>query len=271
MQTAMHSIAAQRAAGRPLPPAAGFEALAYAWPEKGTLTMVAGRAGSMKSTFALSWALRMGAPCLYFSMDQQPRTMMPRAAAAWLNRPLEDVKNELRGGAGEWYAQRLAECRMSFAFGPQTMRTIGLEVDAYLEFWDRWPDIIVIDNLLDLDVDAEGYQAQVWAMGQLERLASVTGASVWVLHHCAESGDYGMPPPRSAITNKVVHKPELIYTLGYDGAGLLRVAVVKNRDNPACPDAGMYTQFAVDTDTLTVGSAAGRSWAVPQQNNYGRV
>jgi hypothetical protein len=265
VQTARQSIASQRATGTLLPAAAGFEALAYAWPEKGTLTMLAGRTGSLKSTFALSWALRMGSPCLYLSMDQQPRTMMPRAASAWLGRPLGDVKNDLRNGSREWYAQNFSSCNLSFAFGPQTMRTIGLEVDAYLEFWDRWPDIIVVDNLMDLDGDAEGYQAQVWAMGQLERLAAVTGASVWVLHHCGEFGDFSFPPPRSAITNKVVHKPELIYTLAYDGVGLLRVAVVKNRDNPACPDASSYVQFVVDTETLTVGPSRGSSWAVPQQ------
>jgi hypothetical protein len=260
----MHSIASERATGRPLPRAAGFEALSQAWPEGGTLAMFAGRTGSMKSTFALSLALRMGASCLYFSMDQQPRTMMPRTAAAYLGRPLASVKDDLRSGAREWYAQRLTNCRLSFAFGPQTMRTIGLEVDAYLEFWDKWPEIIIIDNLVNLDVDSEGYHAQVWAMGQLERLAAVTGASVWVLHHCGEFGDYGFPPPRSAIRNKVVDSPELIFTLGYDGAGLLRVAVVKNRDNVADPEATRWAQFAVDTETLTVGPFVGSSWAAPQ-------
>jgi hypothetical protein len=173
--------------------------------------------------------------------------MTHRLAAAWTGRTVAEVREDIRAGHAGWYAEKMRHCRMSLAFENNTFGGMGLELDAYLEFWGEWPETIIVDNLSDLVDEHHGVAAYAEAMKNLERLAAVTGASVWVLHHCREIKESSEPPSREDILYRLTQKPEIIYTLGYDPVSwILKLAVVKCRDGVA--DASARTAYAFQTD-----------------------
>jgi predicted ATP-dependent serine protease len=140
---------------------------------------------------------------------------------------------------------------------------IELEVKAYVELFGVAPELIVIDNLMNVAAETDNEWAGLRAiMVELHDMARQTEACVLVLHHVSEQSEYGkteMPPARRAIHGKVSQLPSLILTLGYDPSqGMLRVAPVKNRFGPHTADgsdfATLFVNYGVcqisDDDTI---------------------
>ena len=222
----------------------------YKWgwrPRRGDLVMIAGRSGSGKSTFAEFLVAEMGLPTLYFAADMTPYEASIKLACSRLRATTEQVEEMIEGGMGEEIFSMLAEVPITFSFGEITWKGIAVEMDAYVELWNRYPEVIVIDNLMDVEDCESDYTMQQEAMQFFTNISRETGATVIVLHHATDKSrdaniDPYMPPARKEIKNGMSEKPQNILTVALNPfSSEVNVAVVKQRMGKADQSAAQYT------------------------------
>lgn len=221
---------------------------------RGQVVMVAAAPNAGKSMFALVYAIKAQIPTLFFSADTDTTTVMIRALAHLTNRPQLTVEQHLRTEFENYDAHIQSMSNISWVFDSSpSLDDIEMELKAYIELYGMAPELIVIDNLMNVAAEHENEWAGLREiMMNLHDMARKTEACVLVLHHVSEQSEYGsptQPPPRRAIHGKVSQLPSVILTLGYDPVGgMLRVAPVKNRFGPHTADgsrsATLFTNFA---------------------------
>src|SRR5690606_28201869 len=117
------------------------------------------------------------------------------------------------------------------------------EVSAYVELYDRYPDIIIADNLSNVYKTTESeYGGYSDVMQKHLDLTRDTGATVIVLHHMLESGKDNVstkPAPVSGLDGKVSKLPELILSLAVE-ENMSKIATVKDRHTKAHPEADVW-------------------------------
>ena len=214
---------------------------------RGQLCMVAAAPNAGKSMFALVYAMQAKVPTLFFSADTDVTTVMIRAAAHISGHTQVTVETNLNSNPKyyESYFDKSSHIQWVFDSSP-SLDDIELEVKAYQELYGVPPQLIVVDNLMNVAAETDNEWAGLRAiMMELHDLARNTEACVLVLHHVSEASEYGdgmTPPARRAIQGKVSQLPALILTLGYDPMGqVLRVAAVKNRFGPNSADGKRNT------------------------------
>lgn len=209
----------------------------YAWgwkPRHSELMMISGRSGSGKSTLALFLAAKMKLPCLYFSADMTPSQITYKLAAMELERDSDELEAAWQedSRSHDEILGALADQDFMFSFGAITLDKIDSTLDAWVEMFDTWPAVIVIDNLMDMESAESDYHSQVAAMQYLHEMKTNTGSTVIVLHHASEGGeaDPYSPPARRDIKNKITEKPEQVLTVGLNpNKNEFRIAPVKQR------------------------------------------
>ena len=209
---------------------------------RGQLCMVAAAPNAGKSMFALIYAIKAARPTLFFSADTDITTVMIRAAAHLSGHEQVTVEPNLDSNPGyyEKHFEKIGHIQWVFDSSP-SLDDIELEVKAYQELYGIAPELIVVDNLMNVAAETDNEWAGLRAiMMELHDLARNTEACVLVLHHVSEQSEYGdgtLPPPRRSIHGKVSQLPSLMMTLGYDPMGkMLKVAAVKNRFGPNSAD-----------------------------------
>lgn len=219
---------------------------------RGQVCMVAAAPNAGKSMFALIYAVRAQAPTLFFSADTDTTTVMMRAAAHSSGHNQVTVEQNLSTNSHYYdkHFDRLGHIKWVFDSSP-SLDDIELEIKAYVELYGIAPELIIIDNLMNVAAETDNEWAGLRAiMMELHDMARKTEACVLVLHHVSEQSEYGSPtrpPARRAIHGKVSQLPALILTLGYDPVdGALNVAAVKNRFGPHTADASDYATLAVN-------------------------
>ncbi|MEV0437805.1 AAA family ATPase [Streptomyces spectabilis] len=254
MLTPARSLALHAESGKELPRVEAFEAL-YGLgcrPRHGEVIMIAGRSGTQKSGFALYWAAMMNLPTLYFSADMSAFTASSRLASMATGDSTEMVEAGMAAGGRhrQEYLSALAGSRISFAFGsPITWKAVDEELEAFIELWDAFPQLIVFDNLMDFDSAESDYTEQMAVMSGLTELARATGATVMVLHHASDKSweaksDPWAPPSRDQVKGGLSEKPELSLSVALDPTSLeYRVAVIKQRMGPCDPTAKRYASM----------------------------
>ena len=222
---------------------------AHGWrPRQGELMMIAGRSGSGKSTFALFYTAKLGLPVLYFSSDMTAAQVNYKLAAASLMEDMEDVEREWRDDedSHDRILDSLADLKFMFSYGGITYKKIDDTLDAYVELFDSWPAVIVIDNLMDVEGCESDYTEQQAAMQYIHEMKSNTGSTVIVLHHATDKGyevssDPYAPPARKEIKNGMSEKPEQVLTVGLNGnTNEFKVANVKQRLGRSDPTGRSY-------------------------------
>jgi hypothetical protein len=211
---------------------------------EGTATFIAGVAGSMKTGLALYWVGRLNRPTLYFSADSEPFEMVERAAAMISGDTMTAVRANLPA-----YVEHLDQLNMRMVFEDSpSYKDLELEVAAYGEVYGKFPEVIVVDNLLNL----VGENESEWAAHRdharvIHRLTRITKATMVVLAHMGEdkTDPTASPPPRTKLQGKVSHLPKLILSLAFDGQRL-KVAPVKNRFGPADASGHTYVELWCD-------------------------
>ena len=130
-----------------------------------------------------------------------------------------------------------------------------MELQAYMEMWNTFPPIIVIDNLMDIQDCESDYQAQQEAMQWITALGRDTGSTIIVTHHATDKtgSDIEHPPARREIKNGLSEKPQLILGVSLyggedNGNGLTipaeaRIAVLKQRTGKSSPDGTRYERL----------------------------
>ncbi|MFI9205311.1 AAA family ATPase [Streptomyces sp. NPDC053048] len=240
--------------GKELPRVPAFEAL-YALgcrPRHGEVVMVAGRSGTQKSGFALYWTAMMNLPTLYFSADMSAFTASSRLASMMTGDTTEMVEAGMAAGGRhrQEYLSALAGSRITFSFGsPITWKSVDEELEAFIELWDEYPQVIVCDNLMDFEGAESDYTEQMSVMSGLTELARATGATVIVLHHASDKSweaksDPWAPPSRDQVKGGLSEKPELSLSVALDPTSHeYRVAVIKQRMGPCDPTAKRYASM----------------------------
>ena len=235
---------------------------------RGQVCMVAAAPNAGKSMFALVYAIKANIPTLFFSADTDTATVMIRTAAHLSGHTQVTVETNLQKNPRHYqdFLAGMQNIQWVFDSSP-SLDDIEMEIKAYIELYGIAPELIVIDNLMNVAAETDNEWAGLRAiMMELHDMARKTEACVLVLHHVSEQSEYGsptMPPPRRAIHGKVSQLPAVILTLGYDPSqGMLRVAAVKNRFGPHYADASRWATLFTNFGACQIGDsdAQGRSY-----------
>lgn len=210
---------------------------------RGQLSMIVAPPGCGKTAFITDWMLELpknpygdSYSVLFFSLDSDRGTVGTRVAASVANMTTDQVEplvqkndpNILRR-----IAEATAHIGYSFYSRPDFDR-VRLEIIAFAYVHGKWPDVIVVDNLVDVESDGSGHESQNATAEWLKTVASETGAAVILLHHATGAFATGQTAlPISAVLGQVNRPQRLILTLSRPAPDILNVAVVKNSNGPA--------------------------------------
>lgn len=233
---------------------------------RGQVCMVAAAPNAGKSMFALIYAVKAKVPTLFFSADTDTTTVMMRVAAHTSGHSQTTVESNLAKDTHYYDHQfgKFGHIKWVFDSSP-SIDDLELEIRAYVELYGIAPELIVIDNLMNVSAETDNEWAGLRAiMMELHDMARKTEACVLVLHHVSEQSEYGSPtkpPARRAIHGKVSQLPALILTLGYDpNQHTLSVAAVKNRFGPHTADGSIYAQLLVNYAACQIGDQDEFGW-----------
>ena len=234
---------------------------------RGQVCMVAAAPNVGKSMFALVYAVKAKVPTLFFSADTDTTTVMMRAAAHASGHNQVNVEQRLSSDSHYYddYFDKLKHIKWVFDSSP-SLDDIELEIKAYVELYGQAPELIIIDNLMNVAAETDNEWAGLRAiMMELHDMARKTEACVLVLHHVSEQSEYGSPtepPARRAIHGKVSQLPALILTLGYNPTTAeLKIAAVKNRFGPHAADGKDYAILLVNYGSCQIAD----------KNSYGAM
>lgn len=248
--------AAERAGGAKLPmPWATLDRLDVSL-RRSEVSMIAGVPGAGKSSLALVYALRAKVPTLYIAADTSEWTMRVRTLAALTGKTQAFVEKALTDEpAFDWFAQadHIAWC---FDAAP-SIPSIRVELDAYNEVHGLYPELIVVDNLIDIaQGQGDEWQALRATMKDLKVLARDVDAAVAVLHHVSEADGSKFKgsnaPTRAAIQGKVAQLPALILTLDSVNDQMY-IGVVKNRYGQAAANGSYGVALEFDATRMQIG------------------
>lgn len=207
--------------------------------------MLAATPASLKSMLTLYWTARMGLPTLFFSADTDAYESSKRAAAMVTGNTQAKVENDFAQGDQQQYLDALAKLNIRWVFETDpTYRDLELETAAFTEAFGAFPEVIVIDNLMNVVGENENeWQGMRETTKALKRLVRITDAAVFVLHHMGETEkDNTKPASRNRLQGKVSQLPEVILSIARDGSEL-RVCAVKNRFGPGDASGEKYVSL----------------------------
>lgn len=244
---------------------------------RGQLTMVAAAPNAGKSMFALVYAIKAGVPTLFFSADTDVTTVMIRAASHISGHAQITVEQNLdvKSAYYDDSFEKMKHIQWVFDSSP-SLDDIELEVKAYQELYGIAPQLIVVDNLMNVAAETDNEWAGLRAiMMELHDLARNTEACVLVLHHVSEATEYGdgtYPPARRSIHGKVSQLPSLMLTLGYDPMGKqLKVAAVKNRFGPNSADGKDWVALDANYAACQINDVKLGNYTSHQRWDQGRI
>ena len=228
---------------------------------RGQVCMVAAAPNAGKSMFALIYAVKAKVPTLFFSADTDIATVMMRAASHLSGHSQLLVEGNLTSNRHYYdkHLDNMSNIQFVFDSSP-SLDDIELEIKAYVELFGIPPELIVIDNLMNVVAESDNEWAGLRAiMVDFHDMARKTEACVMVLHHVSEQSEYGkttFPPARRAIHGKVSQLPALILTLGFDPLdGTLKVAPVKNRFGPHTADGSDFATLFVNYSVCQISDS----------------
>lgn len=226
---------------------------------RGMVSMIAGVPGSMKSMFTLAFANATGLDTLYFSADSDAASQLSRLAAMNSGVDSHYARTHLDTAEG---VKALEGAKIQFCFDDDPdLPTMQDEVDAWVEKYNSYPDIIVVDNLRNVwagEGSGSEHGAYKATQQMMIKIARYTGACVITLHHMVlpsandKNADEKMRYPRAQyeIDGKVSQLPDFILSVAKDG-NEFRYAVVKDRYSTYDPSGKTYHEAVVDGSTGT--------------------
>ena len=262
MLTLTQSAAIKGSSGEPLPTV--WESLDAEGTRflRGQLALVAAGPGVGKSAFVLSYALRSKVSCLYFSADSDAFVQLSRSLAILGGMNRTASSNAVLSGDYERIKGLVGEVPIRFNYAPSpTLDTITTQIHAYEELHGDYPELIVVDNALDVVMeggDIDQAQSLDALMAWLHELARTTDACVIVLHHVTGPyNDANQPIPLSGVKGQIGRVPELILTLHkalgeYGGPDEIRVSTVKNRGQKADPTGQSFVSLDFDGYRMSI-------------------
>lgn len=217
---------------------------------RGSSVLIGAGPGTGKSMFALNYVLDAGCKTLYISPDTNKGDTVARVAQRLTGNLRTVVEAQLEEGPDvypELFAKLDSVRHIDFSFKS------GIDLDgvrnlifAYCEKFGEWPELVVIDNLVNLIVDQSSPAEWQMTMQDLDDIAKDIEACVMVLTHVAGHKEGGTDPIGMAdILYKVTKSAAIVLTLTRDAfdASKFLVACVKNRNGKADPSG--YTRYTL--------------------------
>ena len=252
----------------PLPEVPALEALYRQGfrPRRGEFVMIAGQPGAGKSAFAMWWIASMNLPCLYFAADMTAHQVSTRLAAVLTGHTVDAVAQAVADESPVlgYYEEEIDRSRMIFNFqSAPSMTDVVEELEAYLEVFNTYPDIIAIDNLRNF-CEEQDYKEQQVVVSDLQTLARTTGATVVLLHHTTEatSRDVRFPQARKDLKNKLGELPEVVITTAVDpDEDVFRLAPVKMRGAKFDATGQTYAELRSDLSRASFAPMPAPAWS----------
>lgn len=228
---------------------------------RGQLALVAAGPGTGKSAFVLNYALRSGVSCLYFSADSDAYVQLSRSLAILGDMNMKEAGELVLSEDYDKIQNAVGQVPVRFSYNSSpSLEHIETQALAYEELFGDFPELIVIDNALDVEFDAADDQAQSLdqLMGWLHDMARQTEACVIVLHHVTGPyNDAQNPIPLSGVKGQIGRVPELILTLHKQGGGYgshetLCVSTVKNRGQRADPSGNTFVELTFEGYRMSI-------------------
>lgn len=224
---------------------------------RGQLVMLSGRRGSQKSGAALWLVHQWGEATLYVNGDMSAWTANSRVLSITSGKGKDTVKDILREGGNardELEATADSSRVMFFHNSRPALDEIDEEIDAYVEAWDAYPPVVVVDNLMDVAPLLDGeFENLVEILQQLKNLAHETDILVMVLHHNKDDGNSAYPSPIEGLKQRVGMTPEVVLSVALENQPgqdeiPFRVSVTKQREGRATPKADDWATLVAIPD-----------------------
>jgi RecA-family ATPase len=222
-------------------------------------SMIAGVPGGMKSTLALNllvqWA-RMGITGLYFSADADAFSVARNTAAILTHRTVAQVEAGMRGNSADYYNSALSAMDGTrFVYQVESIEDVDRHCRAFEAVYGKFPDVVFVDNLLNVDDSSEDWGSAREFLRNFEKLSREAECHGCVLHHTSESGYVpGVPQNRGAILGKLAQFPRVMLNVAPAGS-VLNIAVVKSKDGPEFPGANEYFPLNIDAERMTLSDS----------------
>ena len=224
---------------------------------RGATSMIAGVPGAFKSVLALNmverWA-REHIRTMYFSPDGDEFTVVRRLSGIVTGDDSDVIESRMIRHDVDRYEQALASLEgVEVEYEQFEFEELVIRVKQYEAVYGAYPDVIVIDNLIDFASSPYSWDEMQSFIKNLDGLAKEIKCHVLVLHH-AKLPDTnpnarnplppGRPPASHMIQGRMTQFPTVALTLGADGLNL-QAACVKNRNGRQYPDASRSIGFTV--------------------------
>lgn len=254
METLAKAVVRSGNTGKPLPaPYRCFEQSKMTFRRSAT-SMIAGKPGAFKSTLALNivvtWA-KDGLNGIYIAADSDQNTVGSRCAAIITGKTTAEIAPKLKTGM---YTDVLSQIgNIHWEYRALNVEQIDMRVRAFEQMYGKFPDFIVMDNLMNCTEGPADFQGQLTMTRDLDELAKAAQAHVMILHHTQESDGKELehPPARWTIHGKVSQFPRMILSVGAVGQHMM-VAPVKNTLGPDDQTGRTYEDFIITTDNCQI-------------------
>ena len=225
---------------------------------RGQLTMLVAQPNGGKSLYAMFAAIQMRVPTLFISADTDEATMRIRAAAHLMQVPAKEVEEMMSSSASVLVDEALEVLDefLFLAYEPSpSLDDIWDEALAVEEVLGRWPELIVVDNLMNVQGESDGEWQEMRAnMQHFHTLARKIDACIMVLHHVSENDSRPFAPPsRRSVQGKVNQLPEQILSVAMNPKeNQFRIAAVKNRHGAHDPTGEEFVSLFVDAPRMSL-------------------
>ena len=215
--------------------------------------MIAGRSGSGKSSFALWLAQMWGLDTLYFSADMSARQASSKLAALLTQQTVDEIEAGMLTEKRDHYLEALEESKIKFSFkSPIRWDVVIQELNVWVTLHNRYPEVIVIDNLMDVEGAESEYSEQMFVMQAVSDISRDTGATVLILHHApdksweADARPY-RPPSRKEVKGGLSEKPEMSLGVALNNTvNDFHIAPIKNRLGFTDPTGNTFATLRAD-------------------------
>lgn len=233
---------------------------------RGQLTLIAAGPGTGKSALVQAITQRGDDQgntnsVFYFSADSNAWHMFTRAAAIATGRTTSSIDEELHVTGSSRLDEVLnaatANTVFDFNSSPTDDRVLG-QLEAYAELHGKYPDVIVMDNLKNLDTGNgdDEFRGLEDNCVFLDEIAKASGAAVIALHHVVGALEDGFSQiPLSGVRGKVSKTPATILTLfktfSLTKEQPLNISIVKDRGGKMDASGSYYIPIYTDLERMS--------------------